>query len=405
MDHFAKNLKWTVFILVFIFLLSSPLSSHSKEKIRIGNTISLSGPYASGAVPIQVEPHTVWVEDVNAKGGIFVKSLGKRLPVELITYDDRSDIGTAIKFVEKMILDDKVDLLLPPFGTAMNLAIAPIANKHKHPVIGTSFQSEKLREIMHTIPYYFAMLSQHREQGAALVDLLKELKIEKVAIIYVADAYGIEATGIIAPAIGVAGMEVAIFKSYPLGVKDLSPLLKTIKAAEVDALIAFSYPGDTFLITEQARSIGLNPKLFYCAIGSYFPGYRDRFGARVVEGVMGPGVWNPKLPYPGAREFFDRYVKRWNKEPVRWGGGTTYASLQVLEQAIEITGSLDRSKLREAIAKETFSSTVAGPVKFVDGFNIHSPGEIGQWQKGEFEVIAPKEKRKVPPIFPKSPWP
>jgi branched-chain amino acid transport system substrate-binding protein len=346
----------------------------------------------------------MWAEEVNAKGGIYVKSYDKRLPVEIIRYDDKSDIGTAVKLMEKFILDDKVDLLLPPWGTAMHFAVAPIANKYGYPLIGPTISSEKLREVAPTIPYFFGILNMPREQGPALVDLLSELKVKRVALIYIADAYGIEWTGVVAPTLGIAGIDTVILKSYPLGTKDLSPLLKTIKAAKVDALLGMSYPDDTFLITKQAKQVGLNPKLFYLGVGVAFPVYAQMFGGpAAVEGVLGAGAWNPKLPYPGAREYFDRHVKRWKTEPDRWGSAFAYASLQILEQSIEKTGSLDRAKIRDVIASETFP-TVIGPVKFAGGFNVQSPGEIGQWQKGEFEVVAAKEKRTSNPIFPKPAW-
>ena len=400
-----KYYKLTVCIILLVFFTAFPLTafSQSKDKIRIGNVISLSGPYAAGAAMTQIPNYDMWAEETNAKGGLYVKSFNKRLPVEIIRYDDRSDIGTAIKLIEKLILEDKVDLLLPPWGTAMNFAAAPVANKYGYPLIGPTIAAEKIRETLPTLPYFFVILNMPRAQGAALVDLFKELKIEKVALIYVADLYGIEWTAAVAPALGVAGIEVTILKSYPLGSKDLSPLLKTIKAANMDALVAMSYPGDTSLITEQAKVIGLNPKVFYCGVGVAFPTYRDKFGAHTVEGMMGPGAWNPKLPYPGAKEYYDRHVKRWNKEPDRWASAFAYASLQVLEGAIEKAGTIDRKKIRDIIATETFP-TVIGPVKFQSGFNVQSPGEIGQWQKGEFEVVAAKEKRTAAPLFPKPPW-
>lgn len=99
--------------MVFLILPSTGYSQ-SKDKIRIGNAISLSGPYAPGAITTQIAPYDMWVKEVNAKGGIFVKEYGKKLPIEIIRYDDKSDIGTSVKLVEKLILDDKVDLLLPP---------------------------------------------------------------------------------------------------------------------------------------------------------------------------------------------------------------------------------------------------------------------------------------------------
>ncbi len=406
MNYNAKNLKLVAFISLLAFITAFPFTafSQTKDKIRIGNAIALSGPYAAGAGMTQIPNYDMWAEEVNAKGGIYVKSYGKRLPVEIIRYDDKSDIGTAVKLVEKLILDEKVDLLLPPWGTAMHFAVAPVANKYGYPLIGPTISSEKLREVAPTIPYFFGILNMPREQGPALVALCSELKVKKVALIYVGDAYGIEWTGVVAPALGMAGIDTVILKSYPLTVKDLSPLLKTIKAAKVDAMLAMSYPDDTFLITKQAKELGLNPKLFYLGVGVAFPVYKQMFGGPdAVEGIMGAGAWNPKLPYPGAKEYFDRHVKRWKNEPDRWGSAFAYASVQILERAIEEVGSLDRAKIRDVIATETFP-TVIGPVKFVGGFNIQSPGEIGQWQKGEFEVVAAKEKRTANPVFPKPAW-
>jgi len=400
----TKHLRLVVCILTTVLLLAFPLTGHAKDKILIGTAISLSGPYAPGAGMTQIPNYKMWVEEVNAKGGIYVKEYGKRLPVELIIYDDKSDIGTAVKLVEKLILVDKVDLLLPPWGTAMHFAIGPVANKYGYPLIGPTISSEKLRKVADKIPYFFGILNMPREQGAALVDLLVEFGVKKVALIYIADAYGIEWTAEVSPALKAKGINTVIEQSYPLGAKDLSPLLKKIKAANVDALLGMSYPPDTFLITAQSMALKLNPKLFYLGVGVAFPVYRDKFGAKTVEGVRGAGAWNPKLPYPGAKEYFDRHVKRWNKEPDRWGSAFAYASLQILEQAIEKTGTLDRKKLRDAIATETFP-TVIGPVKFEGGFNIQAPGEIGQWQNGEFEVVAGKPKRTAKPIYPKPAWP
>jgi len=404
MREIPRQRKLVVFVILTVFLLALPLSGYAKDKIRIGTAISLSGPYSAGAGMTQIPNYKMWVEEVNAKGGIYVKEYGKKLPMELIIYDDKSNIGTAVKLIEKLALVDKVDLILPPWGTAMHFAIAPVANKYGYPILGPTVSSEKLREIIHKIPYFFGMLNMPREQAAALVELLKELGVKKVALIYVADAYGIEWKSKTAPALGVEGIDVPILKSYPLGAKDLSPLLKTIKAANVDALLCMSYPNDTFLITKQTKELGLNLKLFYLGVGVAFPIYKKMFGGpEAVEGIMGAGAWNPRVPYPGAKEYFDRHVKFAKQEPDRWASAFTYASLQVLEQAIGMVGSLDRKKLRDAIATNTFQ-TVVGPVKFEEGFNVQSPGEIGQWQNGAFEVVATKEKRTAKPIFPKPKW-
>ncbi len=404
MNNRAKQIKITILIVLCTLLLAFPLSSIAKDKIRIGTAIALSGPFSGGAGMTQVPNYDMWVEEVNARGGIKVKEYGKRLPIEYIKYDTKSDVGTAVKLVQKLILEDKVDFLLPPWGTGTCLAVAPIFNKYKYPLIGPTVTSEKLREKAHAFPYLFIMLQMPREQGAAIVELFKELGIKRVALIHSAAAYGIEHTNEIKPALGAAGINVDILKSFPIGTPDLTPLLKKIKAANMDALLGFTYPPDTFLITQQAKVVGLNPKVFYLSVGVAFPSYKGKFGAAMVEGVMGPGVWNPNVPHPGAKEYFDSHVKRWKIEPDRWASAFAYAGLQVLEQAIETAGTLDREKIRNVLATGTFP-TVVGPVKFDGMFNVQSPGEVGQWQNGEFEVVAAKEKRTAKPIVPKPPWP
>jgi branched-chain amino acid transport system substrate-binding protein len=407
MENTMKFFRVTACLALVVVFIILPCTGYpqTKDKIRIGNAIALSGPYAGGAITTQIAPYDMWVKEVNAKGGIYVKEYNKRLPVEIIRYDDKSDIGTVVKLVEKLILDEKVDLVLPPWSTGMNFAIAPIVTKYEYPVLGVTVDSMKIKEIAHTIPYFFLHLNQPPVKAEAIIPLCKELGVKTVAVIHHADLHGIEFAGYVAPQLSVNGIDVIMYKTYPMGAKDLSPLLKKIKAAKPDALFAFSYPDETILLAKQSKAIGFNPKLFYTSIGTAFAFYRDIVGANVVEGVMGTGAWNPKVPYPGAKEFWDRMVQSVGPGKVDWyGNAFCYSSVQVLEQAIEKAGTLDRKKIREVIATNTFD-TVIGPVKYVDQVNVQSPGEVGQWQKGAFEIVAAKEKRTAKPIYPKPPWP
>ena len=403
--YFGVVMMLVGLLIVTVWTVPTVSSAQAPATIRIGNAISLSGPYAAGSITTQTNPYDMWVKEVNAKGGIYLKKYGKRIPIEMIRYDDKSDIGTVVKLVEKLILNDKVDLLLPPWSTAMNFAIAPIVTRHKYPVLGVTVDSMKLKEMAPKIPYMFILLNQPPVKADAIVPLCKELGVKTAAVIHHTDLHGIEFAGYVTPQLSVNGIDVVLYKSYPLGAKDLSPLLKKVKAANVDAFFAFSYPPETFLLTGQAKAIQFNPKLFYTSIGTAFAAYNKAFGAKMVEGVMGTGAWNPKVPYPGAKDFFDRMVKFAGRDKIDWyGNAFAYASVQVLEQAVEKVGSIDRIAIREAIANGTFD-TVIGPVSFKDQINIQSPGEVGQWQNGAFEIVAAKEKRTAAPIYPKPAWP
>jgi branched-chain amino acid transport system substrate-binding protein len=116
---------------------------------------------------------------------------------------------------------------------------------------------------------------------------------------------------------------------------------------------------------------------------------------------MGMGSWNAKSS-PAAKAYFQAHVKKFNKEPDRWASGHAWAGLQILQQAIEKVG-LDRKAIRDYVAATEFQ-TVVGPIRFQGSENITTPGTIGQWEKGEFEVVWPKDRATAAPVFPKPAW-
>ena len=374
------------------------------DKIRIGCAIALSGPNSMGAIDTQVNNYRLWVDQTNEKGGIFVPKFKKRLPIELIFFDDHSDIETSVKMAEKLALEEKVDFLLPPWGTASNFAVAPVANKYQHVMMGITVSSPKLEEKLSSTPYFFVVLGQPSRLVPSTVELLKEFGIKSVAVIYVSDLFGLEHVDTMKATIAKTDIKMPILQGFPPEIQDLSPLIKRIEAEKVDAVISYGYPPHTFLLTKQMPALGYNPKFFQNGVGTQFSGYRDAFSAAGVDGVFGQWALTPKMPYKGAKEYFDAYKKKFGKEAPFGGDASAYASLQILEQAIQKVGDLDRVKIRDVIAKETFD-TIMGPVKFVNGVNIQWPGDIGQWQKGVYEVMMPKKFRTAKPLFPKPNWP
>ncbi|HEX7787033.1 MAG TPA: amino acid ABC transporter substrate-binding protein [Methylomirabilota bacterium] len=371
------------------------------KAVRIGYTMSATGPYAVGAGITQAPNYTLWQEQLNAQGGLPIKGEGRR-PIEFVTIDDRSEIETAVRFYEKLATDDKVDLMLPPWGSAMNFAIAPVATKYGYPMIGPTAISGKFKEL--ALPYFYTMLVQPEPQMQAVAALLKELrsqgKIKKVAVAYVNDLFGIELNTATGPAFKAAGLEVVDTKSYPLGAKDLSPMLRGFKAAGADAFVGLTYPPDNILVTGQAKEVDWNPAVFFTGVGTAFPFYRDRF--KGAEGVMGIAGWNPKVKFPGAKEYYDAHVKKFQKEPDRWASAFAYASLQILEKCVGAVG-LDRPKIKTMLDATEFQ-TVAGPIKFVKGENVSTPGMVGQWQKNEFELVWPRTWATGTAAVPKPAW-
>lgn len=402
-----KNRVWIRLLMpvMAVFLLLGTVgveTAAAKDKIRIGQAIALSGPLAGGVAISGGQIYELWVDEVNKNGGIYVAEYGKKLPVELIRYDDKSDIGTMTNLLEKLILEDKVDFVFPPWGTAWLFAAAPVANKYGYIMIGGPGGALKLKQL--NLPYFFQVLNCSDTQAPALADIFKEVGAKSVAVISRGDLHGVEYGNEMVPVFKKMGLEVKMNKSYPPGTKDLSPLLKEAKALGVDAFVSACYPDGGMLLTSQAIELGINFNAFFMTVLPFSPPlFKGTFG-KAIEGVMGGGAWNAKTS-PGAKELVDKFVKKFGVEPDYWGGLYYWASLQHFQKAIEKAGTLDQKKIRDIMATEKFD-TALGPFWYdKDRFFVNHPGEIGQWQKGVFEVIDPGPKRTAPPEYPKPPWP
>ena len=352
--------------------------------VRIGYAISRTGPWTPGAQVSQEPNYILWSEQVNAAGGLSVKGVKRK--IELISSDDRSEMETCVRSYEKLMGSDKVDLILPPWGSNANFAIAPLANRFGYPMLAPTALSRKLIDM--NLPFFFSLLQQPDRMMNALVEMLQANNVKTIAIVYMDDLFGLENFAALNNALKKTSIKVVERKSYPLGVKDLSPVLRGIKDQNPDAFIGITYPPDTILASKQAKEVGLNPKFFYTAVGTAFQLYRNVITAPGAEGVIGMGSWNGKTS-PGAKAYFDAHTKRFEgKEPDRWASGHCWAGLEILQAAVGAVG-LDRKAIREYVAKGTHK-TIIGDVKFTGSENTATPGSVGQWQNGEFEVVWPQ---------------
>jgi branched-chain amino acid transport system substrate-binding protein len=342
-----------------------------------------TGPWTPGAQTSQEPNYLMWAAQQNAAGGLNVK--GTKRQIELISSDDRSDIETCVRSYEKLMGSDKVDLVLAPWGSGANFAVAPLANRYGYPFLAPTALSRRLVEMK--LPYFFLMLQQPKAMCDALVALLAANGVKTVAVIYTDELFGLENYAAFKVALQGTGITMVEDKSFSTNTKDLSPVLRGIKDKNPDAFVGFTYPGDTVLASRQSKEIGFNPRFFYLSVGTAFPFYRATLTPAGVEGVMGMGSWNPKTS-AGAKAYFDAHVASQKKEPDRWASGACWASMEILTSAVAKVG-LDRKAIRDYVAN-TEHNTILGKIKFNGSENVGTPGTVSQWQNGEFEVVWPK---------------
>lgn len=358
----------------------------AQETLKIGASAPKTGPLAGGAAVTHWPNLHMWVNEVNDRGGIKIGD--QQLKIELIEYDDQTSPETAIQNIQRLATVDKVDFIVTPYSTGINVATAPMIAQHGYPHITTSAATDGVEEFAKRWNNSFWMLGTATQLAEGAVQTLTKLRDKgdignKVALVNVTDAFGMELVSAAKPALQKAGFELVYEASFPLGTQDLAPVISAAKAAAPDAFVGFSYPGETFALTEQAKIQGLDVGAFYVGVGTAFPSFAARFG-KAAEGIIGIGGIN--ADDPKIADYIKRHTAAAGQGPDFWASATTYAGLQVLEQAIEQAGVKDRAAVVEAIKSGSFD-TIIGEVKFVNNVNPNV-WTVGQWRDGVFVAVA-----------------
>lgn len=376
----------------------------AQTSVKIGYAVSKTGPNAGGTAITQVPNYKLWLKEIQDKGGLLIG--GKRVPVEVVEYDDRSSSEEAVKAVERLIEQDKVDLVLPPWGTGLNLAVGPVFHKHGYPQLAFTAVTDRAPELAKRWPNSFWLLGTSVQYVDALVELLsaqqKAGKINaNVAMVSIADGFGIDLSKAARQGLAKAGLKLVYDKTYPIGTQDFAPLIAEASRSGADTFIAFSYPPDTMALTDQAKVANFAPKVLFTGVGTAFPQYAGRFGAN-AEGMLSLGGWTSNAP--ALQDYKAKHKAATGADPDYWASQLGYMALQMLEQSIERVGKIDRAAIIKELQTGSFD-TILGKVKLTDNMppkGVHP--YIGQWQNGSFLGVAPAGPGITPVAIPKAAW-
>jgi branched-chain amino acid transport system substrate-binding protein len=358
--------------------------AHAQETVKIGVVGPKTGFMAAGASVTHWPNFKLWAQEVNDRGGLKLKA-GQR-KIEMIEYDDRSQPAEAIKAVERLATQDKADFIMPVYGTGWNLAVAPIFDKYGYPQVTQAAVTDQIDALTARYPRLFFVQGSTSSFAQSAANIMKKLKDEgkignRVAIVNVADAFGIELANAGRPIFKDAGFNIVYDRSYPNTSQDFAPIIKAAKAENPDAFVAWSYPSDTFGLAEQAKIEGLNVKAYYSAVGVAFSSFRAKLGD-AAENVLGAGGIQDN---PAIRGYYERHKKVTGVDADNWGSPLYYTFLQVLEQAMEGVGEVDRAKITEYLKKNTFK-TMIGEVD-IRNQKLNRYWTVGQWQGGFFHAV------------------
>jgi len=392
-----------------------------KDTIVIGSVRSLTGPYAFYDANAFGPIRELWLEQVNADGGIYIEDYGKKMKVEMLTYDDGSNLDTMTQFYEKLMTEDKVDFIFGPNSTAFTFAAAGVADQYGYLLMTCEGGDRTLEDQLEDLPLFFGVLNYSTTEVPALVDIFKEVGVETVAIAYNDDLHGIEYTEAMEDNLEGTGIEIVYNEAFPYETADFTSIIRQVQALDPDCFYFPGYPEHVFPLVPQLMQVGYNPRMLVMGPGTTFSAFPFAMGGeagpavgyQVVEGCCGYGAWSihssqalsdlhdqmlasPALQALGFTEANMDY----------WGHAFYMAELQMFQAALEEAGSLDNAEVAEILKTKHFQ-TVLGDTWFDNQLlaaECH-PGQIGQWQSGVFEVIDVGDKRTADPIYPKPAWP
>ncbi len=395
-----------MFLLCFC-LVSSGLFA---KEFKIGVAVALTGKFGKAGNLVK-DAYTYWQEKVNKNGGISVK--GKKYPVKIIFYDDKSDPATGAKMIDRLINRDRVDLLLGGFGSSQVFAESAVAEKYGFPLISGAASSNKLFE--RGFKCYFSTLGKATEEVKGCVYAFSKLKNKpKTAAIVGAD---ILFTSLACEGFkkycNENGIKVVHFELFPMRLQDYNSLFLKVKEKNPDVLFVGSHLLVAMRTIKALKEINYTPKGIAFSYGPTVPKFvADLKGD--ANYVVAASEWTPNLPYKGgvlgsASDFAKEYSKKFGRSPdyveAASAGGAVVQQLAI--ESLGLTPPLKDSD-REKIVKWLHNNSVNtfyGKIKFdKDGANIAHPALAVQIQNGVKKTVYPDNVKDGELIYPMKPW-
>jgi branched-chain amino acid transport system substrate-binding protein len=334
------------------------------------------------------------VEEVNARGGL----LGRQ--VVLKYYDDESKPETGAKLYEKLITDDKVDLLIGPYSSSVTMAASTVAEKHGFPMVSSGASASEIWA--RGYKNIFGLYTPANTYMDQILEFVKTKGLKRVALIWENTEFPRDvANGVRAKAKSL-GMKLVFEEEYGKASTDFTSMIIKMKARKPDVVIGGSYLPDSVAFMRQAKENRLYAKIFAFAVGPGLPDFGQNLGLD-AEGVMGNTQWEPTLKLPGVQAFVEKYKAKYGHEPGYHAAGG-YGAGQVLEAAVKKAGSLERDKIRRALAELDIVTTFGRYKVDATGKQIGKPGYTVQWIDGERELVLPSEIATHKPIYPFRDW-
>ncbi len=321
------------------------------------------------------------VDEVNARGGVK----GKQIAVK--TYDDQGKPEEAAVASTRLVVQDKIAVLLGEVASSRSLAMAPIADSNKVPMVTPSSTNPRVtKEGDRTRPFVFRVCFIDPFQGTVMAKFASERGIKKVAVLRdVGNDYSVGLADYFLAKYKELGGKIVDDQSYKAGDQDFKAQLTAIKSKAPEAIYVPGYYTDVALISRQARELGIkvplmggdgwdSPKLF-------------EIGGKALEGSYFSNHYSHEDPAPRIQEFVTKYKQRFGATPdglAATGYDAAKIALDAMARARDFTGEA----LRDAIASTKDYPGVTGVITINADHNAVKPAVVLEIKGGVGHYVA-----------------
>src|SRR5216684_5323479 len=331
------------------FAFSLGLNAHAADAIKVGVVTPLSGSYAPIGKQVRWGAELA-VKEINAAGGVAGR------PFELLFEDEEANPPVAVRKSEKLLQQDKVDLLTGTVNSGSTLAVGQVAERNNRILVTTVSYAPSITGAQCSPNVFRVNANAFMQSNALTAWLTKNVAGKRYFFIGPDYEMGRSTIGAFQDDIKRhGGSEVGVMFP-PLGAKDFSTYLGQIRAARPDVIMTATAGNDTVRLLTQLKEYGiLSDKLTLAGAAGAVT--QENIGAMggAGDGFLSAAGYAIDIDSPANKKFVATFKKQYQADPDLFGADT-YGLFYLFKQAIEKAGTTDTAKLRVAMENVTWET-------------------------------------------------
>ncbi len=370
------------------------------EPIRIGASLPLTGEFSQPGTAAS-QGYEIWQDMINDEGGL----LGRDVELEIL--DDGSDQNTVVSDYNRLISQERVDLLLGTFSSLLNLPASAVAERNRMVYVEPAGGAPEIFE--RGFKYlFFAQPATAPHQADIFVEYIESLpegdRPQTAAYPTQDDPFTVPVIDTIQSELESMGVETVYSNVYPPDTTNFDTIANAISSESPDLVAQGAVFEDGVGLIRSMQEADFSPQiLFQTSAPSNSTQYSDGVGVENTEGVFYTVSWSPDADYPLNADFVEAYDQEFGGEPPE-DAADAFAAAQVLQAAVEGVGEIDQDAIADYLHDNSVE-TILGELSWDETGAPEQEFILAQWQSGSPEVVLPEEVATVDQIiFPKPDW-